>query len=83
MNCSYCLKDLENSLVTKIECDHVFCIKCSSVFCGVLKDTCPKCGDPVRRETIFFYRSNDVPLWRIVCSKMGDRMGEESSIFRK
>lgn len=72
MNCSFCLSELENSLVTKIECGHTFCIKCSSVFCGVLKDVCPKCGGTVKKSTIYFYRKNDIPLWKVTRSEWND-----------
>ena len=55
--CDYCGKELNNTLVTEIECKHIFCIHCTSLV-SYNMEVCPKCQSIIKTEKIFFYKED-------------------------
>lgn len=53
-NCDYCGININKTLVTEIECSHIFCIHCSSLV-SFNMEVCPKCQSNIRKEKIYFY----------------------------
>ena len=59
--CVECCKNLDQQMVTALNCECLYCDKC---YTDKVLAKCLKCGTWIKRTVTFFFRENDIPLWK-------------------